>query len=304
MRLVPHYERSVVAIPAPGAGPGWWAGAPSAVLEDGVIWLAYRVRMPLAAGRGVAVVLARSREGVAFEPVAFVDKELFGAASLERPALVRRSGGEWRLYVSCSTPGSDHWWIAALDAGTVAGLPSGRLSTVVPGDTHTAVKDPVVLRNDAGWHMWVCCHPLDDPRATDRMATRYATSRDGLRWILGPVVLAGRPDRWDARGARVTAVLPAGTPGERLVAFYDGRASFAENWFERTGLAEGGAGAAPYASPLVAVGDRPVASSPHGDGALRYLTVVPLPDGALRLYYEAALPDGSHGLRTELVHAG
>lgn len=304
MRSVPHYERSVVAIPAPGAGPGWWAGAPSAVLEDGDVWLAYRVRMPLAAGRGVAVVLARSADGVVFEPVASVDKDLFGAASLERPALVRRSGGGWRLYMSCSTPGSDHWWIAAVDADTVAALPSGRPTTILSGDRHTGVKDPVVLRDEDAWHMWVCCHPLDDPSATDRMATRYATSPDGLRWTLGPVVLSGRPDRWDARGARVTAVLPAGTAGERLQAFYDGRASFAENWFERTGLAEGGVGPASYATPLVAVGDRPAASAPHGDGALRYLAVLPLPDGALRLYYEAALPDGSHDLRTELVPAG
>jgi hypothetical protein len=268
-----------------------------------VIWLAYRVRMPLVAGRGVAVMVARSRDGVAFEPVASVDRELFGAASLERPALVRRSEGGWRLYLSCSTPGSDHWWIAALDADTVAALPSGRPSTVLPGDARTAVKDPVVLRDDAGWHMWVCCHPLDDPHATDRMVTRFAASPDGLRWTLGPVVLAGRPDRWDARGARVTAVLPAPNAGEHLQAFYDGRASFAENWFERTGLAEGGVGGAPYASPLAAVGEGPVASSPSGDGALRYVAVVPLPDGTLRLYYEAALPDGSHDLRTELVPA-
>jgi hypothetical protein len=92
------------------------------------------------------------------------------------------------------------------------------------------------------------------------------------------------PRHWDARGARLTAVLPDGR------ASYDGRATKEENFSERTGLA------VPDGEALRAEGDAPVATA-------RYLDVLPLPGGGHRLYYESPLPDGSHELRTELVPA-
>jgi hypothetical protein len=272
---------ATVAVRAPGVGPGHWAGAPSAALDDdGAVVLAYRVRDPRR--RGATVVIARSPDGERFTPLAVLEKERFAAASFERPALVRTDDGGWRIYVSCATPGSRHWRIDAVDAGDPAGLAGAPATTVLAGDAATGVKDPVVRRRDGGWVAWVCCHPLDVAGEEDRMTTAVATSADGLGWSALRTVLAPRPGAWDARGTRVTAVLPDG----RVT--YDGRATREENFSERTGLA--------VATPdgaLVASGDAPVAD-------VRYLDAVALPGGGTRLYYEAPRPDGSHELRTKL----
>lgn len=290
---VPDYERSVTAVPAPGSGPGHWSGAPSAVLADGVFHLAYRLRRPVGDGRGYRVEIARSDDGVNFETVSTLARDEFGAASLERPALVRLPDGGWRIYVSCATPGSRHWWVEAVDADDPSSFDARRRRTVLPGDDATGLKDPVVSCAGGRWDMWVCAHPLGVDDEADRMTSRHATSDDGLDWRWSGPVLAGTTGRWDQRGARVTSAVP-GTP----FLFYDGRADASENWEERTGLAMVGEDGLPRA-----VVDRPVAESPHATGALRYLTVVPLPGGGSRLYYEAAAPDGAHDIRTELVPA-
>ena len=231
-------------------------------------------------------MVARSADGVHLTPVATLGRHRFGAESLERPALVRLPDGRWRLYLSCATPGTKHWRIEALEASDPGGFGAAEARVVLPGDRLLAVKDPVIRRLPGGWHAWICCHPLDRPGAEDRMSTRLATSPDGLTWSWLGTALAGRPGSWDARGARVTAVLPDGR------AAYDGRATAEENFSERTGVAlpSGNGGA------LVPQGPGPVAD-------LRYLDVVPLGAGGHRLYYEAPLPDGSHELRTALVPA-
>jgi hypothetical protein len=269
---LPGTAAPVVAVPGPGAGPGYWAGAPAAVFDDGGIVLAYRARN--GHDGNDETIVARSDEGERFETAVRLDESRFGAMYVERPALVRLDDG-WRLYVCCATPASKAWWIGALDAPDIEGLQDTEYRVVFPGDELNAVKDPIVRRDaDGRWHAWICCHLLDIPGEEDRMNTAYATSADGLDWEWHGTILEGRPGTWDARGARVTAVLPDG----RMA--YDGRATKEENWFEKTGLTE----------------DR---SAPVAD--VRYLEVLALPSGGHRIYYEARLPDESHELRTELI---
>jgi hypothetical protein len=295
LTALPSYDDAEVVVPAPGPGPGNWAGAASAVLHDGVFWLTYRVRRPLAHGRGVGVVVARSDDGVRFEQVAEVHREDFGSESFERPVLVPLPEGGWRLYLSCATPGSKHWWVDSLSAASPADLPSGERAMVLPGDDAMAVKDPVIewsLDGDGRprWEMWLCCHPLTEPGHEDRMATRLLHSADGLRWSDAGVVLAGRPGAWDERGARVTAVVSR----EPLTVLYDGRPDAASNWHEQTGIAHWDD------DRLVADGEAPAATSPCSDGALRYATACALPDGRTRFYFEAARADGAHDLLTSV----
>ena len=219
---LPGSAASVVAVPAPGEGPGYWAGASSAALdEDGTFVIGYRVRN---GHDGAAeTVIARSEDGERFTTVATLEQSEFGAKSMERPSLVRTETGRWRLYVCCADPGSPHWWIDAIDADEPEGFAAEGARTIFPGDRLIGVKDPLVQRTGQGWRAWICCHLLDQPGEEDRMNTAYATSEDGLGWEWHGVVLEGRPGAWDARGARVTAVLPDGR------ASYDGRATAEEN---------------------------------------------------------------------------
>ena len=114
------------------------------------------------------------------------------------------------------------------------------------------------------------------------MSTSYATSEDGLAWRWHETVLSGREGAWDARGARVAAVLPDGR------ASYDGRASMEENFSERTGVAL-------PAGPLGAL--RHAGGAPIAD--VRYLDVVPMPGGGCLLFYERPRADGAHELCSE-----
>ena len=145
--MLPRWEGSSVVVEPPEPKPGAWAGGPSAVVVDGVIYLAYRLRKPIGEGRGFANVIARSDDGVSFAPVVEIHKDTLGGASLERPCLVVTGDGTWRLYLSIATRATKHWRVVLLEASTPEGLATATPQTVLPGDESVAVKDPVVLHD-------------------------------------------------------------------------------------------------------------------------------------------------------------
>ena len=71
---MPEPDRSALAVPPPGTEPGTWAGAPSAARSNGDIYLAYRLRRPIGQGRGYAIAVARSADGVHFETLLTIGK--------------------------------------------------------------------------------------------------------------------------------------------------------------------------------------------------------------------------------------
>ena len=193
--LAPSPELSVVAIEPPGTEPGTWSGAPSAVRDGDQIVLAYRLRRPIGQGRGYAVAIASSPDGVHFQTIQVITKEEMDTESLERPALLRTPDGTWRLYLSCATRGTKHWRVELLEASAPDAFDVRDRVVVLPGDAISAVKDPVIIHKSGTWHLWASVHPIADPGNADRMTTDYATSagrhRVDLAWPR-PQSAAGR----------------------------------------------------------------------------------------------------------------
>ena len=276
--MLPRWENSQLVLPV-AHGPGNWIGAASAMIHGDHIYLAYRDRHPVDKGRGNRAYVARSPidDGIKFDTLCIIDKEDMDAESLERPALDVTPDGDWDMYLSCATFNSKHWRIERLRAGRPEDFSARTRETVFPGSAAFGIKDPVLVR-DHDLRVWATLHPLTEgAENADRMISVDAGS---LEHVMLP-----EPGTWYSRGTRLTAVV-----GE--YAYFDGRASAAENFEERTGIAKwNGSQYVFVAGPV---------SSPFGGGALRYVSVIGLPGGRQRLYYESATEYGSHELRTEL----
>jgi hypothetical protein len=275
--LLPQWDKSQPVLHA-AHGTGNWIGAASALPHGDYIYLAYRDRHPVDKGRGNRAYVARSPidDGVHFDTLCVVDKDEMDAESLERPAVDVTPEGAWDLYLSCATFNSKHWRIERLRARRPEDFSARTRQTVFPGSAQFGIKDPVLVRG-RDLRVFATLHPLTEgDENADRMVSVDAVS--------GESVMTPQPGTWYSRGTRLTSVV-------REYAYFDGRASAAENFEEKTGIARWNG-----SQYLAAAG--PVCS-PFGGGALRYVSAIELPAG-LRLYYESATEYGSHELRTEL----
>ena len=245
-----------VAAAAPGAGPGFWAGAPCAALDgDGTFVIAYRVRH--GHDGNDQTVVARSEDGERLVTVCTLDESDFGAMGMERPALVRDGLrlADVRLHGDAGQPRT---------GGSTCSRPTTRGARRRPS---RAPRSPATRRPASRTRSCSATATAGEPGSAATCSTsrarRTACARTTPRAQTGSpgrhgTALGGRAGEWDARGARVTSVLPDGR------AAYDGRASAEENWFERTGLAR-------------ADGDGRVQALGEPVADLRYLDVAPAP---------------------------
>jgi hypothetical protein len=303
----PRQGTTVVA--PPGSGPGWWAGAPSALWTGDAFYLSYRVRQPHPQ-RGGETRLATSTDGVAYHTIWTASKEDFHSPSIERCALVHVDG-LWRLYVSYVDGADGKWRIDLLEAPSPEGFdPVRRRPILTAADAGVeGVKDPWVCRLGGEWLMLVSFAPTPQHLAGDNAAlhgsrdvystghtkslTGLASSADGLRWRWEGSIYEPRSAGWDSYAARVGTLVWS---PPLWIGFYDGSASVAENYEERCGAA--------YSLDLRqwhrVSRDGPVIGPNGGPGSVRYVEAVQTP-GWIRYYYEWTRPDGSHELRTSLM---
>jgi hypothetical protein len=316
---LPDPTRSRLVVEAPGDGPGFWAGGPSAVFDqqDRAFYLSYRLRRPLGAGRGGVTRVARSTDGLSFATIWEASKEDFATTSIERSSLVKAADGLWRLYVSYVDPADGRWCIDVIEASSPDRFDARLRRKVLRADDIAAegVKDPYVFRVGPAWFMFAPYGPRDTVRpgsnpdelhrtvegnvfATGRILhpTGLAVSADGVsfQW-LGDAVVPGGSAAWDRSVARVSTVVHVPPV---FTVFYDGRTGEGDFYEDRTGYAV----SLDLRTFTKVTVDRPALQSPHASGSLRYLDAVHLPDDRRLFYYfEMARADGAHELRVDEV---
>jgi len=287
---------------------GYWAGAPGVfyAADEPAWYMTYRIRRPrgVAPDRGGEARIARSSDLRDWEDLWSVTKDKFDSASIERCALRKGADGQWRYFVSFVDPADGRWCVSVIVARDIEKLSAGSAKPIFKAKALglEGIKDPWIFEHDETFHMFLSV-ATPTPRTSQQShstldifntgecvsATGLATSRNLENWAWQGIILAPDASGWDRYCRRINSVaMHAG----KFFAFYDGSASHAENYEEKTGTA--------VSSDLrewkSLTPKGPLFTSPHTSGSLRYMDAQITGGGAL-LFYEFARPDGAHDLR-------
>lgn len=294
------------------SGPGWWAGAPSALYDDETerFYLYYRLRKPRELGRGVNCRVAAGDDGFEFEDIWQADKEHLDSPSVEKSCITKPPDGDFRLYISFVDGETSKWRIDVIEADRPEEFdPSTRAKVFTPEELGIeGIKDPVVYHIGGLEHMIVSYAPSPSGPSAREQATMHATgdvyntgivkshtglatSEDGLSWCWEGDILSPPDEGWDAYCTRIGSVL---YQPPVFLGFYDGSASVEENYEEQAGLAI----SYDFRCWRRTTTSGPWVTSPHG--CIRYIEALPVGD-AVYYYYEYTREDGSHELRANRV---
>jgi len=302
-----------------GFETGYWAGAPGVfyAADERAWYLTYRIRRPrgVAPDRGGEARIARSTNLQDWEDVWSVTKDKFGSASIERSAIHKGPDGHWRYFTSFVDPGDGRWCVSLLSATEVRKLDPARAKPLFKAGSLEleGIKDPWILTHDRAYYMFLSV-ALPTPKTSRQShstldiyntgeclsATGLAISRDLENWQWQGVIFKPPASGWDSYCRRINSVVAY---QQKFIGFYDGSASHAENYEEKTGLA--------ISSDLrrweCLTAASPAMTSPHGSGSLRYVDAQPADarrsetPGSMQIFYEFARSDSAHDLRLATI---
>ncbi len=197
--------------------PEWWAGAPSVVHDNGVFWLAARMRTQESTRglRGYEIRILRSEDGVNFDSVHRIKRDEVPIPGFERPALLKDPAtGKFKLY-ACGPFGDQPWNIIKFEDVDSPDQfdPKTARTVIAPFDKGyerdqivIEYKDPVIIHAQGAYH----CYVIGYMRRNERIY--HFSSDDGESWqaVGNPynsiMELAG----WHDFFIRPSAVLPLG----------------------------------------------------------------------------------------------
>jgi len=291
-----------------GLSQGYWVGAPGVFYanDEKAFYLTYRIRRPrgIAPDRGGEAKIARSTDSRVFDDVWSVTKDRFSTASIERCALRKGADGVWRYYACFVDPSDGRWGVWVMRSAKLQDLDPAQAQPLFAAGALglEGVKDPCILEENGLFYMFLSVAvrtantspsshgTLDIFNTGDCLsATALATSRDLDRWNWQGVIFTPGASGWDSYCRRINSALPW---KGRYIGFYDGSASAAENYEEKTGLAV----SSDLRSWQSVTPAAPQFTSPHASGSLRYVDAQHVGE-KLYLFYEFARADGAHDLR-------